>query len=66
MLVRLLDSPTQPMLRSIYRPVGSVFMQRIDIIQAAAQIFRQNGYHGTSMQDIADAVHLQKASLYPE
>ncbi len=64
MLVRLLDSPTQPMLRSIYRPVGSVFMQRIDIIQAAAQIFRQKGYHGTSMQDIADAVHLQKASLY--
>jgi AcrR family transcriptional regulator len=39
-------------------------MQRIDIIQAAAQIFRQKGYHGTSMQDIADAVDLQKASLY--
>ncbi|MCJ7823352.1 MAG: TetR/AcrR family transcriptional regulator, partial [Anaerolineales bacterium] len=39
-------------------------MQRMDIIQAAAQIFRQKGYHGTSMQDIADAVHLQKASLY--
>jgi AcrR family transcriptional regulator len=39
-------------------------MQRIDIIQAAAQIFRQKGYHGTSMQDIADAVQLQKASLY--
>lgn len=39
-------------------------MQRADIIQAAAQIFREKGYHGTSMQDIADAVHLQKASLY--
>lgn len=39
-------------------------MQRTDIIQAAAQIFRQKGYHGTSMQDIANAVHLQKASLY--
>jgi AcrR family transcriptional regulator len=39
-------------------------MQRIDIIQAAAQIFRKKGYHGTSMQDIADAVQLQKASLY--
>jgi AcrR family transcriptional regulator len=45
--------------RSVVSP-----MQRIDIIQAAAQIFRQKGYHGTSMQDIADAVHLQKASLY--
>ncbi|MGD8622164.1 MAG: TetR/AcrR family transcriptional regulator, partial [Anaerolineales bacterium] len=35
-----------------------------EIIQAAAQIFRQKGYHGTSMQDIADAVDLKKASLY--
>jgi AcrR family transcriptional regulator len=39
-------------------------MQRSDIIQAAAQIIREKGYHGTSMQDIADAVNLQKASLY--
>lgn len=39
-------------------------MQRADIVQAAAQIFRQKGYHATSMQDIAAAVHLQKASLY--
>lgn len=39
-------------------------MQRAEIILAAAQIFRHNGYHGTSMQDIADAVELSKASLY--
>lgn len=39
-------------------------MQRSDILQAAAQIFRLKGYHATSMQDIADAVNLQKASLY--
>lgn len=39
-------------------------MQRSDILQAAAQAFRQKGYHATSMQDIADAVQLQKASLY--
>jgi AcrR family transcriptional regulator len=39
-------------------------MQRSDIIDAAAQIFRQKGYHAASMQDIADAVHLQKSSLY--
>jgi AcrR family transcriptional regulator len=39
-------------------------MQRSDIITAAAQIFRQKGYQAASMQDIADAVHLQKASLY--
>lgn len=39
-------------------------MTRNDILDAAAQIFSQKGYHGTSMQDIAIAVNLQKASLY--
>lgn len=39
-------------------------MTRDDILDASAQIFSQKGYHGTSMQDIADAVNLQKASLY--
>lgn len=39
-------------------------MNRSDIVRAAAQIFRDKGYHGASMQDIADAVGLQKASLY--
>src|SRR3990172_2326885 len=39
-------------------------MTREDILDAAAQIFSQKGYHGTSMQDIALAVNLQKASLY--
>lgn len=39
-------------------------MQRSDIIQAAAHIFRRKGYHAASMQDIAEAVKLQKASLY--
>ncbi len=39
-------------------------MQREDIILSAAQIFREKGFHGTSMRDIAEAVNLQKASLY--
>lgn len=39
-------------------------MTRQDILEAAAQVFRQKGFHGASMNDIADAVHLQKASLY--
>ena len=39
-------------------------MTRDDILDAAAQIFRQKGYHAASMQDIAEAVNLQKASLY--
>ena len=39
-------------------------MSRQSILEAAAQIFSQKGYHATSMADIAAAVNLQKASLY--
>ncbi len=39
-------------------------MTRDTILDAAAQVFRQKGFHGASMADIADAVNLQKASLY--
>ena len=39
-------------------------MNRDEILEAAAQIFSQKGYAASSMQDIAQAVSLQKASLY--
>ena len=39
-------------------------MTRDEILDAAAQIFREKGFHAASMQDIAQAVKLQKASLY--
>ena len=39
-------------------------VSREDILEAAARIFRRKGYHAASMQDIARAVNLQKASLY--
>lgn len=39
-------------------------MTRDDILEAAAQIFSQKGFHAASMSDIAAAVNLQKASLY--
>lgn len=39
-------------------------MTRDEILEAAAQIFGQKGFHAASMQDIAQAVNLQKASLY--
>ena len=39
-------------------------MTREEILEAATQIFSQKGFHATSMQDIAEAVNLQKASLY--
>lgn len=39
-------------------------MTRDEILEAAAQIFSEKGFHAASMQDIAQAVNLQKASLY--
>jgi AcrR family transcriptional regulator len=39
-------------------------MTRDDILDAAAQIFREKGFHGASMEDVAAAVNLRKASLY--
>ena len=39
-------------------------MTREGILEAAARIFSEKGFHATSMHDIAEAVHLQKASLY--
>lgn len=39
-------------------------MNRDLILEAAANIFGQKGFHAASMQDIAEAVSLQKGSLY--
>lgn len=38
--------------------------KQAEIVAAAIRLFQQKGYHATSMQDIADAVGLQKGSLY--
>jgi AcrR family transcriptional regulator len=35
-----------------------------EIFAHAVRVFKAKGYHGASMQDIADAVGLQKGSLY--
>jgi TetR/AcrR family transcriptional regulator, cholesterol catabolism regulator len=39
-------------------------MTRDELIETAAQVFRQKGYHGASMEDLAQATRLKKASLY--
>lgn len=38
--------------------------RRLEIIEAAAVLFDQRGYHMTSMEDIADYVGLAKPTLY--
>ncbi|HUQ42377.1 MAG TPA: TetR/AcrR family transcriptional regulator [Candidatus Limnocylindrales bacterium] len=47
---------TQPVTRSSAR--------EDEILAAAARIFRQKGYHATSVRDIAESVGLLKGSLY--
>ena len=39
-------------------------MKRVEIKQAALQIFSRKGYSGTSIQEIADKVGVNKATLY--
>jgi AcrR family transcriptional regulator len=38
--------------------------RRQEIVQAAAEIFKQNGYRGTNLGDVADALGIDRASLY--
>jgi TetR/AcrR family transcriptional regulator, cholesterol catabolism regulator len=38
--------------------------RRSELTREAARLFAQKGYHGTSIGDIADALGLQKGSLY--
>ena len=34
------------------------------LLESATRLFKEKGYHNTSMQDLADALDLQKGSLY--
>jgi YD repeat-containing protein len=43
---------------------GSPKRREQEIVSAAAEIFRRNGYADTSVQDVADAVGILKGSLY--
>ncbi len=38
--------------------------RRSELVSAAAELFSQRGYHGASMKHLADALGLQKGSLY--
>lgn len=50
-------------IREISRQVG-MKVARHAIVHAARELFREKGYAGASMQDLADRVGLRKASLY--
>jgi TetR/AcrR family transcriptional regulator, cholesterol catabolism regulator len=38
--------------------------RRTEIVRAAAEMFKRNGYRGTKLGDVAEAMNLDRASLY--
>jgi len=38
--------------------------RRVELIDAAARLFSERGYHGTSMQHLGEALGMQRGSLY--
>src|SRR6476659_10570507 len=38
--------------------------RREELVAVASRLFAERGYHGTSMADLAEAMGLQKGSLY--
>jgi AcrR family transcriptional regulator len=53
-----------PLERAMPRKPADQTVHRDDILQAAARVFHERGYHGTRMQDISAAVNLTAGSLY--
>ncbi len=51
------DEPAERRKRATHRRAG-------EIIEAAAQVFADRGYHGATTQDIADVLKIRQASLY--
>ncbi|HEX2049640.1 MAG TPA: TetR/AcrR family transcriptional regulator [Actinomycetota bacterium] len=44
--------------------VAPLRTRRADVVKAAARLFSERGYHGTSMQHLGNALGLQRGSLY--
>nr|HID13423.1 TetR/AcrR family transcriptional regulator [Anaerolineae bacterium] len=38
--------------------------REVQLLEVATRLFKEKGFHNTSMQDLADALGVQKASLY--
>jgi AcrR family transcriptional regulator len=51
------EDPSDRRKRATHRRAG-------EIIEAAAQVFSEKGYHGATTQDIADVLKIRQASLY--
>ena len=54
----------RPAAASDVTPQKKGYLTRQDVLLAARKIIRRQGYHGTSIQDIADALGIRKSSVY--
>ncbi|MFN2489778.1 MAG: TetR/AcrR family transcriptional regulator [Actinomycetota bacterium] len=48
----------------VQSPVRAGGRRRAEMVSVAARLFSERGYHGTSMQHVADALGLLRGSLY--
>ena len=64
--VRRADARTRPAASAEPRPAGgrNTHRRSAEIVEAAARVFAERGYHGASTQDIADTLGIRQASLY--
>jgi len=51
-------------LRRVSESASSAFRRAPQIIEAAARVFAERGFHGATTQDIADVLGIKQASLY--
>src|SRR5579885_1571176 len=54
----MVSPPTRPALRARYD------RRREDLVQAAARVFAQRGYHGTSIDDLMRETGMTRGGLY--
>src|SRR6266508_342447 len=58
---RALIGPPERTIVSLHRTVST---RRSELTREAARLFAERGYHGTSIGDLAEALGVQKATLY--
>ena len=60
--------PSPPAGASPWKPAGARAQQREAkrnaVLQTAARLFNERGYHATSLDDIAEQLHVSKPTLY--
>ena len=61
---QMLNSGTDAIKAAVFGRGTSSGDRRRVVIHKAAELFEARGFHGTSMQDVADSVGITKAALY--